>query len=319
MNSTLEVTIMDADIKRIIELLAALTTKAKALQKKIIAATPAPAPIPAPTPTPTPTRTPTPAPVPAPTPAPTPAPAPTAFPDASNTGPNGTLAKFTGTKNSTKDGEVIENIDITGNVYITHANVTLRNFKLTATTPYHAIHVDDRHGGKNVIIEDGEINGQGCVNGILAQGTFRRLNIHDIDNGINTWGSASEPTVVADNYIHDFRGTVPDSHFDGIEINGGTDIQIVHNTIILTTGQTSAVMLNNYFSGLARIKVDNNYLSGGGYTVYCDPRHSTSPVDGATISITNNKMGKGQYGYWALYESGAKTSGNVDAVTGQPV
>lgn len=77
-------------------------------------------------------------------------------------------------------------------------------------------------------------------------------------------------------------------------------------------------MLNNEFGSLERITIDKNHLAGGGYTVYCDNRKSaTNKV--ADINIANNKMGKGQYGYFALYSSGARTSGNVDAVTGAAV
>lgn len=35
------------------------------------------------------------------------------------------------------------------------------------------------------------------------------------------------------------------------------------------------------------ISVDGNRLSGGGYTIYLDKRHSDSPIDDATVCITN--------------------------------
>lgn len=129
----------------------------------------------------------------------------TGFPDATNTGVKAgvALTKFTGVKRSTKAGEVIQNLDITGSFYIVHADVTIRNCKLTATTRYHAIHQDRV---KNLTVEDCEINGQGCTNGILAQGKFRRNNIYGVNNGINTWGGLSEPGVIEGNFIHDFKG-----------------------------------------------------------------------------------------------------------------
>lgn len=230
------------------------------------------------------------------------------FPDASNTGLKTTtgLTKYSGTLVIDKPGTVISNMEITGNIVVQADNVTIQNVKLISTTPYHAIYVPDGHDGFK--LEDSEIDGRGNTdNGVLGNGTFERNNVHGVDNGINVTG----PSMIRDNFIHSLQGG-SDAHYDGIEVNGGHDIQILHNTIINDHGQTSAIMLDNYFSGLSNITVDGNRLVGGGYTVYLDHRFSGGPVDASSIKITNNQIGDGHYGDFAFYDSKPVVSGNTE-------
>ena len=85
-------------------------------------------------------------------------------------------------------------------------------------------------------------------------------------------------------------GKGSDPHYDSIEVNGGHNIQIVHNTVINEFGQTAAVMLDNYFGGLSDITVKDNYLVGGGYTVYLDGRFDGGNVDEKSIQIVDNHI-----------------------------
>ncbi|ASY65932.1 hypothetical protein SJ05684_b49500 (plasmid) [Sinorhizobium sojae CCBAU 05684] len=208
---------------------------------------------------------------------------------------------------------MIENLEVNGNIVIEASNVTLKNIKLNSDTPWHAIYVTE--GATGFTLMDSEIDGGGTtVNGVLGDGTFLRNNIHNVDNGINVTGAS----LIQDNYIHSLQGG-PDAHYDGIEINGGSDIQILHNTVVNDHAQTSAIMLDNYFSGLSNIKVDGNYLVGGGYTVYLDDRFGGGTVDDASISITNNQIGGGYAGDFALYGNTPVMSGNVDVTIGKSI
>lgn len=229
------------------------------------------------------------------------------YPDASTTGvTSGTkMTKYTGSYHVTQDNAVISNLEVHGDIVIEAKNVTLKNVKLISDTRWHALRVMDDATG--FTLQDSEIDGAGgTVNAIYGFGTFLRNNLHDVENGINVIA----PTVIKDNYIHNLRGG-PDSHYDGIEINGGHDIQIVHNTIINDHDQTSAVMLNNDFGGLRNITIDNNRLVGGGYTVYLDDRFNGGAVDDGTIKITNNQIGDGYWGDFALYDNKPVVSGNT--------
>ncbi len=216
------------------------------------------------------------------------------------------MTVYNGTYYVTEDNANISNLEVHGNIVIEAKNVTMSNIKLVSSTPWHALRVMDDATG--FTLQDSEIDGAGStVNAIYGFGTFLRNDLHDMDNGINVIG----PSDIRDNYIHNFRGGA-DAHYDGVEINGGHDINVVHNTIINEHGQTSAVMLNNEFGGLSNITVENNRLSGGGYTVYLDGRKGGGTVDDASIKFINNQIGNGSYGDFALYGRNPVVHGNVD-------
>jgi hypothetical protein len=48
---------------------------------------------------------------------------------------------------------------------------------------------------------------------------------------------------------------------------------------------------------LRTITIDNNYLSGDGYTIFVDDRFTSAPISG--VKITNNYLGKGFWGYYS--------------------
>jgi hypothetical protein len=215
------------------------------------------------------------------------------------------LILFHGTYYATADNETVRDLEIRGNIVVEASNVTMRNVRLVSDVPWHALRVME--GATGFTLEDSEIDGAGrSVNGIYGFGTFLRNDIHGVDNGINVIA----PSTIRDNHIHDFR-TSADGHYDGIEINGGHDIEIVHNLIVNGHEQTSAIMMNNEFSGLSRITIENNRLLGGGYTIYLDGRKGGGQVDDASIRIVGNEIGGGRWGDFALYDSKPVVEGNV--------
>ncbi len=229
------------------------------------------------------------------------------YPDESNTGVKAgvALTKYNGTLHITQDNAVISNMEVTGDIVIDAKNVTLSNIKLVSTGSWTAIRVMDNATG--FTLQDSEIDGRGLsANGIYGHGTFLRNDIQGIENGFNLSG----PAVIRDNYIHSLKGG-PDAHFDSIEINGGHDIDIIHNTVINDHDQTAAVMMNNEFGGLSNITIDSNRLVGGGYTVYLDGRKGGGTVDDASIKITNNQIGDGHWGDMALYDDKPVVQGNT--------
>jgi Ca2+-binding RTX toxin-like protein len=236
----------------------------------------------------------------------------TGFPDETNTGVKAGVAmtKYTGSYRVTQDNAVISNLEVTGDIIIDAKNVTLSNVKLISNTEWHALRIMDDASG--FTLKDSEIDGRGLSdNGVYGHGTFLRNNIHDVENGMTLWG----PSSVQDNYIHSLRNGKADPHYDGVQVNGGQDIDFIHNTIINDHDQTAALMLENTFGGLANITVDNNRLVGGGYTVYLDGRKGGGVVDDDSIRITNNQIGGGHWGDFSLYDSKPVLYGNTDLDT----
>ena len=231
------------------------------------------------------------------------------FPDAQSTGVrDGVALRQVGGMTVTTDGAVISGLEIHGRLTILADNVTIRDCKIVNSGDWMGIYIPD--GNTGAVVEYCDI--VGGVNGISGTGTFRFDDISQVENGINVYG----PSLIADNYIHDLSGG-PDAHYDGIEINGGGGTTIRHNTIINDHSQTSAVMINNDFGAVPGIIIDNNYLAGGGYTIYSDGRFSsTDPITG--VQITNNYIGEGYWGYYAFFNNTPVLSGNHELGTTWP-
>lgn len=218
------------------------------------------------------------------------------------------LEAFVGTLRITQDGAVISNMDITGDVIVEADNVTMKHVRVQAISgdsAYWTVRVLD--GADGFTLVESEIDGRGTTHSAInGYGSFLRNEIKGAENGINVTG----PSLIQENYIHDLRNT-GEPHYDGIQVDGGSDVRIIGNTIINENAQTSAVMLDNYFSGLSNITVENNRLVGGGYVLYVSSQFSGGPVDNATIKIINNQVGGGYYGDFAFTGTNPINHGNV--------
>lgn len=235
------------------------------------------------------------------------------WPDASNTGyaPTAvTLTNSTGMVVSTP-GAVIDSMNFTGQVYIAANNVTIKRSKIKFSTQSYLIRVAS--GVTGTIIQDVEVDGDvGSYTGIYGDGlTIKRVNIHNVENGMIT----SASTTISDSYIHDLLNS-GSPHYDGVEINGGTNISIIHNTISIPN-ETGTVNANNYFGPVNNILIDNNKLLGGTYTIYVDGQFTGGPI--TNVTVTNNRIGGGVYGYGLVRNCTITQSGNVDNTTGAPV
>jgi len=159
-----------------------------------------------------------------------------------------------------QNGAVLENLEIRGSVLITGNNVTLRNVKIVNNGFWPL-----RITGTGAVIEDSTVIGGANSQASLA-GSFtgRRLDLSGAGDGIKMSGNS----VLEDSYIHDLA-SFDGAHNDGIEATNAVNIRIVHNTILNSNGQTSALMLSEYGSKAdTQVLVQGNLFAGGGYTVY---------------------------------------------------
>ncbi|MBF9233911.1 right-handed parallel beta-helix repeat-containing protein [Microvirga alba] len=235
------------------------------------------------------------------------------FPNASNTGvPAGVILTPSGGITVTQAGTVIEGLNIKGQVNIQAANVTLKNCIITSSG-YAPVNI--KSGLTGVVVQDCEINGTGSNNdgstGIAGQGTFLRNNIYNVENGINVQGN---DTRIEGNYIHDLNASGA-PHYDGVQIDGGvSNVTVTHNTVINNQPGVSAVMIDNYWGAASNIKVDGNYLAGGGFPIYSDGHFNSSSISG--VSFTNNYVVKGGWGYYYIQNSSPTLSGNIESADG---
>ena len=227
--------------------------------------------------------------------------------------PAGTsLTASKGDLSITKDGTVVEGKDISGTVWIDADDVTIRSSRITGKG-FAVVQV--KNGSTNVSIENVEIDGLGAQAGsmgVIGPADVSGSDVRGVENGL-TPGSGS---VLKGNYVHDLKA--PGSpHYDGVQIDGGlSGITLSGNYVDLHEHtQTSAVMIDNYFGPISNIRVDGNRLVGGGYTVYSDGQFTGGSITG--VSFTNNRLGKGYYGYASIVKNSPVWSGNVDDVTGK--
>ena len=233
------------------------------------------------------------------------------YPDATNTGvPAGTALKsHSGGWTISTAGTVIDGYDISGPVYITAPNVTIKNSYIHGNGAWYTLY--DTSSG--LTVTNSTIDGIGTNNdgtcGIDADGLIAlRNNVSHVENGICPRGTAT----VQDNYIHDLLAS-GSPHYDGIQELGPSNNQtITHNTIDMSNlGETGALNFTAWSGSINNVTSTNNRLLGGSYTVYYD-------LQGSTMSgnvLNNNRIKAGQFGYF-YFTYTPSHCGNVDDVTG---
>lgn len=266
------------------------------------------------------------------------------WPDATNTGydlsqcPGGQLTVNSGATNRvihvTTANSTMSCQNITGCLSIEAANVTISNVKIACTSGKtgtnangtSVIYVDD---GASATVTHTEINGMDGVHAcIWHQGTAltaTAVNCYGIDDGIFSWADTSfsqttgDHFTIQDSYFHDFTTKTANGHIDGYQTEGAGNGLISHNTFLMTSDASnssdSAIAIWNSLKSSHDITVQNNLMTGGGFTVYAedyDPS-DTSPSGGFSVTnmhFTNNKFSTnllggcvGDFGVW-FYRAG---------------
>ncbi len=238
----------------------------------------------------------------------------TGFPDASSAGvPAGTkLTTYSGPMTITQAGTVIEGQIINGSLRITAPNVIIKNCVIN----YDGWWGIDAEGAKNITVQNCDITGPGFAKNanaaILGSGNFIGNDISKSENGIVLTGGAS---TVKGNFVHDLQAAGADPHYDGITAQGGQNgVLIEGNTVI--SRDTSAIFIKNNFGPINDVTVKGNLLLGdAGYQVYVDGRDKGGAITGVTIA--DNYVQKGGYGYYSVDNSKPLISGNVEFLPGK--
>jgi hypothetical protein len=246
-------------------------------------------------------------------------------------GPGWSYNASTGTVTVTAKGTVLSGLSIAGTLQVNASNVTVNNVKVVTNANF-GISLTHTTG---VTIENSTISGQNSTTGrvssaiddVYGDSTGMVIKYNNISN-FRTAVQISTG-LVQGNYIHD-PGYIAGDHTNGFYVNGGTQpLTITGNTIFVSLGQTDAINLDAGTPGpsapVANKTITNNFLAGGGYTIYGGAA-SSSPT--SNIVITGNRFGQlyyaksGQYGpvyYYNPAGKGNSWSGNSWDTTGQAV
>ena len=256
---------------------------------------------------------------------------PGGLPSAANTGvPAGTaLTVQTGNLTITTPGTVIDGKDIRGYVVVKAPNVTIKRSIIrggeaaTSNRPLLAI---TQAGASNFLVEDVTVtpmNPTPYVNGINVNqsGTIRRANISGTVDGIMIYGSGVR---VENSYLHDFVHYLNDpnwgggpSHDDAIQVQAGTGVQIVGNT--LTGAFNAAVMVTQDAGTTKDLAINGNWLDYGG----CSINYASNGAYKTGMQANNNRFGRAQrVSGCAIIHNSTKSdlvpTGNVWDDNGQP-
>lgn len=236
------------------------------------------------------------------------------YPDGTTTGvPEGKALQASGSITADQEGQVIDGVDVVGEINVVAPNVTIRNSRVIGGRDLGNADwvIVIRPGAEGLRIIDSEIGTPAgtaqdiaCVLNLGdARPVLRSLNIHGCSAGVSTGGG-----TVQDSYIHDLAEVPNLSHVVGVASNGGGGLTVRHNTILNHYAQTSAVAFYQDFAVQSDNLVVDNLVGGGGYCFYggAGTRGQTS-----SIRFTNNRLVRtyfpncGYYGVMASFEPSA--------------
>jgi hypothetical protein len=200
-------------------------------------------------------------------------------------GPGNTGWAHTGVKLSTlackndeylidKAGTVIDGKQIPCSVRVTADDVKITRSQVKATGRW-GVYLVDKF--TRLTLQDVEIIGSdACEYGVgFEDVTAVRINVSGCSDGVKMESGAS----LVDSWVHDLSKG-PGDHNDGVQITGGSNITIRHNRIENPKNQTSAILVGGEFGSPSNILIEDNFLNGGNYTIYLDPKGTNRVIRG---------------------------------------
>jgi hypothetical protein len=212
------------------------------------------------------------------------------FPDATNTGvPPGTqLTRADGAVVLDEPGTVYSGVELHGEIQVAADDVTIEKVRIVSDA-YYPIRTFGDRDPKGTVIRDVEIDMQGQQEGKgIAFNNYTATRVH-IHNGLDC-AHAGTNVVITDSFC-DLPKLRPGSeaHADGFQSDGGRNLVFRHNTVRNPNGQTAAILLSTNTAPIEKVVIDNNLLSGGGYTVYCG---TTDGGVATRMTYTNNVISR---------------------------
>jgi hypothetical protein len=219
-------------------------------------------------------------------------------------------------------GQVIDGLEVHGDISITANNVTIKNTKV-----FGRINVGYTHSG--VLIQDVEVDhsaGPTTESSIGDTGfTCIRCYVHGIGSGIR----AGDNVTVQDSYVFIGKSPGDTAHKTALGDNGGAHLVFKHNNLSCIDDYCSAAFsLYGDFAQIDDVLVQNNlFNTTGSYCTYGGSVASKPYPHATNVRYLDNHFGRvysakcGQYGPLASWENntGNVWSGNVRDDTGQPV
>lgn len=218
------------------------------------------------------------------------------------------------------DNQVIEGLNITGKVTISHSGVIVKQCRIATGTGPASIDITLNSLSPGPVIRDCLVDGPNLHAINMLCGTLQRcMVVHCVDN-IELVGSRG--VTVRDCYSEFTAADIllfPGAHPDVCEADGDhQNLSLIHNVFINSNNDNSSFTSGNFWGAVSNLVVTNNKFLGGNYSVYIGDSDSLGFVN---VTFTNNRIKLGSSGYIADYPMTGTVikSGNVDNDTGAPI
>lgn len=224
-------------------------------------------------------------------------------PDASNTGYLA-LKRWDGDLVITTPGQIVEGLDVHGNVVIKAPNVICRKSIFRGGKPItsgqqgilsivHAVATNYLVEDITIVPEFPNVRQDGIK--VNQAGIFRRINLSGTADGMTIYGSGVK---LYDSWLHDFVTYSSDpaqaggpSHSDAIMVQAGSGVRISGNSI---SGANNAAVIVTQDAGVTSdLTIENNFIDGGAVSVNVT---SGGPYKNL-IRVQNNRFGRNQIKY----------------------
>ncbi|MCZ7525046.1 MAG: right-handed parallel beta-helix repeat-containing protein [Acidimicrobiia bacterium] len=230
---------------------------------------------------------------------------------------NPSLLQPSGPLTISTPGAVIENVDVNGAITVHAPNVTIRNFRASNIV---------QEGAGGMVLEDGEVHGFndpgfGGDGIVWADFTARRVDVHHVHDGFKAHGDV----LIESTWVHDLNarrgpgaGAGGYSHNDCVQVSSGSNI-VLRNSRFERCGLNAAVFIDADQGPIDNVLVENNFIDGGGFTLY-SIRSRSAPWFGVptNVVIRNNTFGNDHLFDYATISGNVVWEGNVDTA-GRPI
>ena len=236
--------------------------------------------------------------------------------DPADTGvPDGTVLRSSGPLVLTRDGEVVEGLDVDGCVRVIADDVTIRDTRIRCDTPGPLV-VEVADGADGFVLERSEVDGAGVVDiGVgWSRFTLRQVDIHHVNDGARF----GHQVLVEHSWIHDMT-RIGDLHPDGLQTTSGSATTIRGNHIdprndVSGSWNNAAIMLGSE-TGTRRVHdviIEDNFLAGGQFAL-----NVRGDISADGVIVRDNVFGDSRYGAVLSPQSVPLAVGNVDQDGGQ--
>ena len=244
--------------------------------------------------------------------------------------------KPSGSITTSRDGQVIERVDVSGQIKILHDNVTIQDSRINVGGGY-AIRVEKVDGEcpRGTVIRYVEIDGSGSGSTAVAYDegcgwTWDHVYMHDTTDGIKTYG----PSTFTNSYFATERYTNDGAHRTALGFRGPN--QVIRNNVLICNvpqgGCSAALTLYSYPRPIVDVLVEGNFLAataaycayGGAVQEFGDQAANVDFFNNAfSMALTPETPDEcGRAGNITAHRNGVdgnERAGNYIYETGQPI